>query len=104
MRDVKCPGFLTPYSIFTAKGFTNETFFNFHATPENVNLLEFEQKKNCYLHHFIKFCQSVDNAFFEAGEQALNNDYAEAEFYEEMQDLDQMVESFKICAYEKTMF
>ena len=49
MRDVKCPGFLTPYSIFTAKGFTNETFFNFHATPENVNLLEFEQKKNCNL-------------------------------------------------------
>ena len=26
-----------------------ETFFNCHATHENVNLLEFEQKKNCDL-------------------------------------------------------
>ena len=26
-----------------------EMFFNCHATHENLNLLEFEQKKNCYL-------------------------------------------------------
>ena len=37
----------------------------------------------------------MDNAFLEAGEPALNNDDAQAEFDEEMQDLDQMVESFK---------
>ena len=43
----------------------------------------------------------MDNAFLEAGEPALNNDDAEAEFDEEMQDLDQMVESFKICAKEQ---
>ena len=46
----------------------------------------------------------MENPFLEAGEPALNNDDAQAEFNEEMQDLDQMVESFKICAYEKTMF
>ena len=28
---------------------SGETFFNCHATHENVNLLEFEQKKNCDL-------------------------------------------------------
>ena len=53
------------------------------------------------LHLFIKFCLSVDNAFLEAGEPALNKDDAQAEFDEEMQDLDQMVESFKICTKEQ---
>ena len=28
---------------------TSETFFNCHATHENVNLFGFEQKKNCDL-------------------------------------------------------
>ena len=40
---------------------------------------------------------TLDNAFLEA----LNNDDAQAEFDEEMQDLDQMVESFKTCAKEQ---
>ena len=43
----------------------------------------------------------MDNAFPEAGEPALNNDDAEAEFDVEMQDLDQMVESFKNRAKEQ---
>ena len=42
-----------------------------------------------------------DSDNMEAGEPALNNDDAEAEFDEEMQDLDQIVESFKICAKEQ---
>ena len=43
----------------------------------------------------------IDNAFLEAGEQALKHDDAKAEFDKEMQDLNQMVESFKICAKEQ---
>ena len=43
----------------------------------------------------------MDNAFPDAGEPALNNDDAEAEFDVEMQDLDQMVESFKNRAKEQ---
>ena len=43
----------------------------------------------------------MDSAFLEAGEPALNKDDAQAEFDEEMQDLDQKVESFKICAKEQ---
>ena len=39
---------MTPRIIVSSPG-TGETFFNCHATHENVNLHEFEQKKNCYL-------------------------------------------------------
>ena len=43
----------------------------------------------------------MENPFLEAGEPALNKDDAQAEFDEEMQDLDQMVDSFKTHAKEQ---